>query len=103
VKPDRLRIYEAHLGKFSESSDMSSYRYFTKKVLPRVRDIGYNCVLLMAVTDHPYCYSCDSQAANFFATPSYEQKYTQVNLRLFHFSVSIIGPQGLKQFCRNIR
>jgi len=72
MKPDRLRIYEAHLGNISKSSDMSRYRYFTNQVLPRVRDIGYNCVLLMTVTDHPYCSSSISQAANFFATPGYE-------------------------------
>jgi len=73
MKPDRLRIYEAHLGKVSKSSDMSSYRYFTSQVLPRVCKIGYNCVLLMAVTDHPYCSSSDSHADNFFATPRYKQ------------------------------
>jgi len=88
MKPDRLRIYEAHLGNISKNSDMSSYQYFTKQVLPRVRDIGYNCVLLMAVTDHPYCSSSDSQAANFFATGRYELKCTQMNFILICFSKS---------------
>jgi len=32
MKPDRLRIYEAHLSNISKSSDMSSYRYFTNQV-----------------------------------------------------------------------
>jgi len=103
MKPDRLRIYEAHLGNISKSSDMSSYRYFTNQVLPRVPDIGYNWVLLMTATDHPYRLSSDSPVANFFATPRYKQKCKQLNLNFFHFSKSIIALQALKQFCRNIR
>uniref|UniRef100_H2YVN1 Uncharacterized protein n=1 Tax=Ciona savignyi TaxID=51511 RepID=H2YVN1_CIOSA len=53
-KPDRLRIYEAHIGIASERCEISTYRYFTSNILPRIRDQGYNSLLLMAVVEHSY-------------------------------------------------
>jgi len=39
-KPDRLRIYEAHIGIASEDETISTYEYFTHNVLPRIEELG---------------------------------------------------------------
>nr|XP_002126483.1 1,4-alpha-glucan-branching enzyme-like isoform X1 [Ciona intestinalis] len=69
-KPDRLRIYEAHIGIASDRYEVSSYRHFTRQVLPRIRDLGYNTLLLMALVEHPYYPSFGYQVTNYFAASS---------------------------------
>ncbi|XP_078494423.1 LOW QUALITY PROTEIN: 1,4-alpha-glucan-branching enzyme-like [Ciona intestinalis] len=69
-KPDRLRIYEAHIGIASDRCEVSTYRHFTSNVLPRIRDQGYNSLLLMAVIEHSYYPSWGYQVTNYFATSS---------------------------------
>uniref|UniRef100_H2YVI8 1,4-alpha-glucan branching enzyme n=2 Tax=Ciona savignyi TaxID=51511 RepID=H2YVI8_CIOSA len=69
-KPDRLRIYEAHIGIASERCEISTYRYFTSNILPRIRDQGYNSLLLMAVVEHSYYPSWGYQVTNYFSASS---------------------------------
>jgi 1,4-alpha-glucan branching enzyme len=71
-KPERkpaagLRIYEAHVGMSSEEGRCGTYREFADDVLPKIAELGYNTVQLMAVADHAY-YACFGyQITNFFA------------------------------------
>jgi 1,4-alpha-glucan branching enzyme len=53
-----------------EAEAVGSYRDFTRNVLPRVRDGGYNAIQLMAVQEHPYYGSFGYQVSSFFAPSS---------------------------------
>lgn len=65
-----LRIYEAHVGMSSEDERVSTFDEFTKNVLPRIAQGGYNAVQLMAVQEHPYYGSFGYHVSNFFAASS---------------------------------
>ncbi|CCE62063.1 hypothetical protein TPHA_0B03910 [Tetrapisispora phaffii CBS 4417] len=67
---DSLRIYEAHIGISSPEPTVASYKNFTQNVLPRIRDLGYNCIQLMAIMEHAYYASFGYQVTNFFAISS---------------------------------
>ncbi|KAI8910768.1 glycoside hydrolase superfamily [Entophlyctis helioformis] len=69
-RPQSLRIYEAHVGIASPESRVATYKEFTKDVLPRIKDIGYNTIQLMAIMEHPYYASFGYQVTNFFAPTS---------------------------------
>src|SRR5690606_37534304 len=49
-----LRVYEAHVGMASEEGRVASYNEFTDNILPRIAQLGYNTVQLMAIQEHPY-------------------------------------------------
>ncbi len=69
--PERpLFIYEAHVGMATEEYRPGTYREFADSVLPRVKDLGYNTVQLMAVMEHPYYGSFGYQVSSFFAASS---------------------------------
>ena len=53
-KPKNLRIYEAHVGIATEKPTIGTYRQFTSNVLPRIKDLGYNAIQLMAIMEHAY-------------------------------------------------
>lgn len=67
---DGLLIYEAHVGMAQEREGVSSYTEFTDRILPRIREDGYNAVQLMAVAEHPYYGSFGYHVSNFFAPSS---------------------------------
>uniref|UniRef100_A0A7N6BF30 1,4-alpha-glucan branching enzyme n=1 Tax=Anabas testudineus TaxID=64144 RepID=A0A7N6BF30_ANATE len=69
-KPTSLRIYEAHVGIASPEGKIASYTNFTINVLPRIKDLGYNCIQLMAVMEHAYYASFGYQITSFFAASS---------------------------------
>jgi 1,4-alpha-glucan branching enzyme len=48
-EPHGLKIYEAHVGMSSVHGRVAQYREFADSVLPRIADLGYNCVQLMAI------------------------------------------------------
>lgn len=58
-KPTNIRIYEAHVGISTSEPRVGKYTEFTKDTLPRIKDLGYNVIQLMAVMEHPY-YACKS-------------------------------------------
>ncbi|MCU0794773.1 MAG: alpha-amylase family glycosyl hydrolase [Akkermansiaceae bacterium] len=64
------RIYEAHVGMSGEEGRIHSYREFANTVLPRIARLGYNCVQLMAVQEHPYYGSFGYHVSSFFAPSS---------------------------------
>ncbi|XP_062392564.1 1,4-alpha-glucan-branching enzyme [Sardina pilchardus] len=69
-RPRSLRIYEAHVGIASSEQKIATYKNFTLNVLPRIKDLGYNCIQLMAVMEHAYYASFGYQVTNFFAASS---------------------------------
>jgi len=69
-KPKNPIIYEAHIGMSSENAEISSYTAFRINVLPRIKQLGYNTIQLMAIQEHPYYGSFGYQVANFFAPSS---------------------------------
>jgi 1,4-alpha-glucan branching enzyme len=64
------RIYEAHVGMAQEESRVGTYGEFTRNILPRIAEAGYNTIQLMAVQEHPYYGSFGYQVSNFFAASS---------------------------------
>lgn len=64
-------IYEAHIGMAQEKEDIASYREFADDILPRIKELGYNTLQLMAIMEHPYYASFGYQVSNFFAASSW--------------------------------
>ncbi len=58
-KPTNIRIYEAHVGISTTEQRVGTYKEFTQNVLPRIKNLGYNVIQLMAVMEHAY-YACTS-------------------------------------------
>ncbi len=69
-KPPSIRIYEAHVGISSPEAKVASYKEFADSVLPRIADLGYSCVELMAVMEHAYYGSFGYHVSCFFAASS---------------------------------
>ena len=70
-KPQKnLFIYECHIGMAQEEGKVSSYNEFRKYTLPRIKNLGYNTIQIMAVMEHPYYASFGYQVTNFFAPSS---------------------------------
>ncbi|CDR41381.1 CYFA0S07e01398g1_1 [Cyberlindnera fabianii] len=67
---ESLRIYEAHVGISTPEPRIGSYKDFTKNVLPRIKDLGYNTIQLMAIMEHAYYASFGYQVTSFFAISS---------------------------------
>ena len=65
-----LFVYECHIGMAQEEGKVGSYKEFTQNVLPRIKDLGYNTIQIMAVAEHPYYASFGYQVTNFFAAAS---------------------------------
>lgn len=63
-------IYEAHIGMASELRKVATFTEFRLFVLPRIAELGYNTIQLMAIQEHPYYGSFGYQVANFFAVSS---------------------------------
>lgn len=63
-------IYEAHVGMSSEEEKVAGFDEFRRNVLPRVCELGYNALQLMALQEHPYYGSFGYQVSNFFALSS---------------------------------
>ncbi len=72
-KPSSIKtplIYEAHVGMAGEEPRLHSYREFADNILPRIKNLGYNTVQLMAVQEHPYYGSFGYHVSSFFAPSS---------------------------------
>ena len=63
-------IYECHIGMAQDAYKVGSYREFKDNVLPRIKDLGYNTIQIMAIMEHPYYGSFGYQVSNFFAASS---------------------------------
>jgi 1,4-alpha-glucan branching enzyme len=60
-------IYESHVGMAGEEPRLHTYREFADSILPRISQLGYNTVQLMAVQEHPYYGSFGYHVSSFFA------------------------------------
>ncbi|KAL1913702.1 alpha-1,4-glucan branching enzyme [Sporothrix stenoceras] len=69
-KPLSARVYEAHVGISSPDQRVATYKEFTQNMLPRIKNLGYNVIQLMAVMEHAYYASFGYQINNFFAASS---------------------------------
>ena len=63
-------IYESHVGMAGEEPRVHTYREFADSTLPRISQLGYNTVQLMAVQEHPYYGSFGYHVSSFFAPSS---------------------------------
>jgi 1,4-alpha-glucan branching enzyme len=63
-------VYEAHVGISSPELRVTTYKEFTKNMLPRIKGLGYNVIQLMAIMEHAYYASFGYQVNNFFAASS---------------------------------
>lgn len=64
-------IYETHIGMAQEKCDMGTYKEFEDIMLPRIKDMGYNTIQIMAIMEHPYYASFGYHVTNFFAASSW--------------------------------
>ncbi|KAE9981876.1 hypothetical protein BLS_004254 [Venturia inaequalis] len=69
-QPKSVRIYEAHVGISSWEGKVATYKEFTRNVLPRIKNDGYNVIQLMAIMEHAYYASFGYQINSFFAASS---------------------------------
>ncbi|CAE6419466.1 unnamed protein product [Rhizoctonia solani] len=69
-KVTSARIYEAHVGISSPEPRVATYKEFTANTLPRIKNLGYNVIQLMAVMEHAYYASFGYQVTSFFAASS---------------------------------
>ncbi len=66
----KLYIYECHIGMSGEEGSINTYQNFTQTVLPRIKQLGYNTIQIMAIMEHPYYGSFGYQVSSFFAASS---------------------------------
>ena len=63
-------IYECHIGMAQDKYDIGTYDEFRENILPRIKELGYNTIQIMAIMEHPYYGSFGYQVSNFFAASS---------------------------------
>lgn len=63
-------IYECHIGMATEEEKVGSYDEFRRLVLPRIIQLGYNVIQIMAIQEHPYYGSFGYHVSNYFAASS---------------------------------
>lgn len=68
--PNTPFIYECHIGMAQDKYDVGTYEEFRKLTLPRIKELGYNTIQIMAIMEHPYYGSFGYQVSNFFAASS---------------------------------
>ncbi|BHF72321.1 1,4-alpha-glucan branching enzyme [Sparganum proliferum] len=98
-KPKALRIYECHVGIATEELRVGTYLEFKDNILPRIVDLGYNSIQLMAVMEHVYY-------ASRYGTPDELRELIDeahrlgltVLLDIIHSHASKNTADGLNQF-----
>ena len=70
VPEENLFIYECHIGMAQEEGKVGSFDEFRQNILPRIKNLGYNTIQIMAIMEHPYYASFGYQVTNFFAVSS---------------------------------
>ncbi len=68
--PKTPLIYECHIGMAQDKYGIGTYVEFADNILPRIKNLGYNTIQIMAVMEHPYYGSFGYQVSNFFAPSS---------------------------------
>lgn len=65
-----LLIYECHVGMAQEKEAVGTFLEFVKNNIPRIKDLGYNTIQIMALAEHPYYGSFGYHVSNFFSPSS---------------------------------
>ncbi|XP_038689237.1 1,4-alpha-glucan-branching enzyme 3, chloroplastic/amyloplastic isoform X2 [Tripterygium wilfordii] len=65
--PKSLRIYECHVGISGSEPKISSFNSFKEKVLPHVKEAGYNVIQLFGVVEHRDYFTAGYRVTNFYA------------------------------------
>ncbi len=65
-----LYVYECHIGMAQEKEGLGTYLEFKDNILPRIKELGYNTIQIMAIMEHPYYGSFGYQVSSFFAASS---------------------------------
>ena len=65
-----LFIYECHIGMAQEEEKVGTYTEFREKILPRIKEDGYNAIQIMAIQEHPYYGSFGYHVSGFYAASS---------------------------------
>ncbi len=63
-------IYESHVGMATEEFRVGTFAEYRDKMIPYVKQTGYNTIQLMAIQEHPYYGSFGYHVSNFFAVSS---------------------------------
>ncbi|EGR28235.1 hypothetical protein IMG5_180920, partial [Ichthyophthirius multifiliis] len=69
-KKHALKIYQVHIGISGKEPCIYTFNEFRKNILPRIKNLGYNCILLMALAEHAYYGSFGQHVTNLFAISS---------------------------------
>ena len=69
-KRENPLIYECHIGMAAEEEKVGTFEEFRLNVLPKVAELGYDTLQIMALQEHPYYGSFGYQVANFYALSS---------------------------------
>lgn len=70
VSIESLMIYECHVGMAQENEGVGSYKEFETIILPKIKELGYNAIQMMAIAEHPYYGSFGYHVSSFFAPSS---------------------------------
>ncbi|XP_014673654.1 PREDICTED: 1,4-alpha-glucan-branching enzyme-like [Priapulus caudatus] len=70
ARPDNMRIYECHVGIASSEGKVADYKNFQHNVLPKIKELGYNTIQIMAIMEHAYYASFGYQITGFYAESS---------------------------------
>ena len=65
-----LLIYECHVGMAQEKENVGTFLEFVGNNLPRIKQLGYNAIQIMALAEHPYYGSFGYHVSNFFSPSS---------------------------------
>lgn len=68
--PKSLLIYECHVGISGSEPRLSSFSEFTKKVLPHIKDLGYNAIQLFGIVEHKDYFTAGYRVTNMYAVSS---------------------------------
>ncbi|KAK4705638.1 1,4-alpha-glucan branching enzyme, partial [Phenoliferia sp. Uapishka_3] len=68
--PVAVKVYEAHVGISTPEKRIGTYKEFTRDTIPRIANLGYNTIQLMAIMEHAYYASFGYQITSFFAASS---------------------------------